>query len=510
MAAIDEEAVAGYGLPGAALMERAGFEVAARARAMLGGSVAGARVYLLCGPGKNGGDGFVAARYLANWGARVEVGLGASPERLKGESRAFFRALEAMGLSVAPAHGDALSAALREAELVVDALLGTGLTGALRPGVADVVARVNEAGRPVLAVDIPTGVQADTGAVQGAAIRARITVTFGLPKVGHLIGEGRACTGELHIAEIGHPEALLGSEGASRLWVREETARSLLRPRPPGAHKGSFGRVVVVAGSAGMAGAAALAAWGALCSGAGRVLWAGPESILPIVQNLVPEATALGLPEREGALAPEGAGPLLAAVAPGDALVFGPGLRPTAGTREALTRLLELRAPVVVDADGLNALAEVGPIAPAAGLVLTPHPKEAARLLGGETGAVVADPIGSAERIARAFRGVAVVKGSPTVVHDGERVYINGSGDVSLATGGSGDVLAGVIGALLAQGYSLASAALLGVFVHGRAGELLAERRGRHGTVAGDVARAVGEVFRRLEKGRSQGEVGRG
>lgn len=510
MAAIDREAVAEYGLPEAALMERAGFEVAAKARSMLGGSVAGARVYLLCGAGNNGGDGFVAARYLANWGAHVEVGLALPPERLKGASSAFFMALKKMGVSFAPAEGEALSAALQKGQLVVDALLGTGLKGPLRPGVADVVARVNRSGRPVVAVDIPTGVHADTGAVADLAIRARATVTFGLPKVGHLLGEGRVCTGELHVAEIGFPKALMGSEGALRLWVREETAGSLLRPRPPHGHKGTFGRVLVVAGSEGMAGAAALAALGALRSGAGRVVWAGPRSLTPIVQSLVPEATALGLPERDGLLAPESAEQLLEAVSPGDVFVFGPGMRATEATWQVLARLLRAGAPVVVDADGLNALARHEPLAPSSGLVLTPHPKEAARLLGVETGSVVADPITSAERIARTYGGVAVVKGSPTVIHDGERAFINGSGDVSLATGGTGDVLAGVIGGLLAQGYPPTSGAVLGVFVHGRAGELLAESPGRHGTVASDVARAVGEVFGHLEKSRSRGEVGAG
>lgn len=499
MRAIDREAIEEYGIPEAALMERAGYEVAVRARALLGGRVAGARVYVVCGGGNNGGDGFVAARYLANWGARVDVGLAVAPERLQGASGAFFTALVRMGVPAAPAEGEALEAALAGADLVVDAVLGTGFKAPLREGVARITSRVNASGRPVVAVDIPTGVEADTGVAPAGAIRARTTVTFGLPKVGHLLGDGRECTGELHVADIGFPGALLSAEGARRLWVREEAARRLLQPRPKGGHKGTFGRVVVVAGSEGMAGAAALAAMGALRSGAGLVTWAGPKSILPIVQSLVPEATALGLPERGGILAEDGVDRLVEAIRPGDAVVFGPGLRPDAAVHRALRRLAEAGAPLVVDADGLNALALWGPVRARAPLVLTPHPKEAARLLGIEARAVSADPIEAARRIAEAHGGVAVLKGSPSVTHDGARAYINGSGDVSLATGGSGDVLSGVIGALLAQGYAPVHAAVLGVFVHGRAGELLAGSPGRHAAIARDVAGAVGEAFRLLE-----------
>ncbi len=499
MSAIDREAIEAYGIPEAALMERAGFEVAAGVRSLLGGSAAGARVYVLCGGGNNGGDGFVAARYLSNWGARVEVGLAVAPARLRGASGAFFKVLDRMGVPVAPAEGEALDAALAGADIVVDAILGTGFKAPLREGVARITGRVNASGRPVLAVDIPTGVEADTGAASADAIRAQATVTFGLPKVGHLVGEGRECTGALHVAEIGFPRALLSGEGARCLWVREETARGLLWPRPPRGHKGTFGRVLVVAGSEGMAGAAALAALGALRSGAGLVTWAGPKSILSVVQSLVPEATALGLPEQGGVLAGEGTARLVEAIKPGDAVVFGPGLRPVPAVYEALARLAEAGVPLVVDADGLNALARWGLVRARGPLVLTPHPKEAARLLGVSARMVTADPIGAARRIAEACGGVAVLKGSPSVTHDGERAYINGSGDVSLATGGSGDVLSGVIGALLAQGYSPLHAAVLGVFVHGRAGELLAQAPGRHAAIARDVASAVGEAFRLLE-----------
>lgn len=499
MSAIDAEAIQAFGIPEAALMERAGFEVARIAREMLGGRVAGARVYLLCGGGNNGGDGFVAARYLCNWGARVEVGLAVPPERLEGASAAFFRALDRMGVEAAPAAGERLKGALAGADLVVDALLGTGFKAPLRPGMAELVVQVNASNRPVLAVDIPTGVQADTGAVDGPAIRASATVTFGLPKVGHLLGKGKEHTGRLHVAEIGFPGKLLSAEGSRCLWVREETAKDLLRPRPSSAHKGTFGRVLVVAGSEGMAGAAALAAAGALRAGAGRVVWAGPRSLLPIVQSLVPEATAIGLPERDGVLAAESAGRLLEEVETGDAIVFGPGLRTVEPVWKVLSHLMQTGAPIVIDADGLNALARWGPLQAASPVVLTPHPKEAARLLGETTRSVAADPLASARRIAGAYGRVAVLKGSPTVVHDGERAYINGSGDVSLATGGSGDVLSGVIGALLAQGYLPVHAAVLGVYVHGRAGELLARHVGRHGTIARDVARAVGEALRLLE-----------
>lgn len=511
MSAIDREAIEAYGIPEAALMERAGFEVAAGVRSLLGGSAAGARVYVLCGGGNNGGDGFVAARNLANWGARVRIALGAPEERIQGDARAYLIAAVKSGAqasAISEADMRKFSLSLKASDVVVDALLGTGARGPLRPLIARMVEAINEAGRPVVAVDIPTGVEADTGQVPSVAVQAAVTVTFGLPKVGHLFYPGRLHTGELVVADIGFPMPLL-ERASLRILTGKEWALSVLLPRPPHGHKGSFGRVVVIAGSRGMAGAAALAARGALRAGAGLVTWMGPESQLPIVQSLVPEATAVGLPERDGALAAGGVEIALASLKDGDAVAIGPGLGSGPEVDAFVLGFIErCPRPVVLDADALNAMARQREKARfvsrgrAGAWVMTPHPKEASRLLDSDVKEVTRSPLEAAMRLAEAYASTVVLKGAPSVIRSpAGAVYINGSGDVSLATGGSGDVLTGVIAAFLAQKYPPETAAALGAYVHGRAGEIAGAAEGKHGATASDIARAVGLALAELERG---------
>lgn len=509
MNALDRRAIDEYRIPAAALMERAGAAVAEAAADLLGNEVAGARIHVLCGSGNNGGDGFVAARALANMGARVRLSLTSPPDRLKGEALAFYTAAVKMGIPAATIGDDdlrKLSLSLRTADLIIDAMLGTGSSGPLRPLVARIVAAINKAQRPVVAVDIPTGVQVDTGRVDPAAVEARTTVAFGLPKVGHLLYPGRAYAGELRVVDIGFPKPLL--ENAShRLWTGKAWAKSVVVPRPDHGHKGTFGRVVVIAGSYGMAGAAALAMKGALRSGTGRVTWAGPTSLLPIVQTLVPEGTAVALPEGEGKLAATGVQKALALLGEKDAVAIGPGLGTGGEVDQFVLEFLEkCPVPVVVDADALNALSRhpeaAQRLSAASGRVLTPHPKEASRLLKAPLAGIVEDPLAAVDQLAQIWKSTALVKGAPTIVQgESGKVYINGTGDVSLATGGTGDVLTGVIASFIAQGYSPEMAAAFGAYVHGRAGEISGIEGGKHATTASDVADAVGQALFEIERG---------
>ena len=509
MSAIDAKATDEFGVPPAALMERAGFEVAAAVKEIGARPVRDLRVHVVCGGGKNGGDGFVAARALGNWGARVRVFLAVPPGRLAGDSASFYRAVSKMGIpcvTVSEQDVKRLGFALKTADVVVDALVGTGLNGPLRPFHQGVAEAMNESGARVVAVDIPSGVSADTGAAAGSAVKADLTVTFGLPKVGHLFGPGKRLSGRLKVAEIGFPRPLLDS-ASKRTWMRREEALERLKDRPPDGHKGTFGRVVVVAGSTGMAGAAALAAKGALRAGAGLVTWAGPASLLPLVQALVPEATAAGLPEAGGRLEPEAASRLLELLKEGDVVAVGPGLGQGDGVAAFVCDFLA-RWPgaAVIDADALNALAARGDTIAARinkgkARIVTPHPKEASRLLGAGPEPVAADPLSRAGELAARWHAVAVLKGSPTVIAEpGGETYVNGSGNTALATGGTGDVLTGVIAGLMAQGYGAGEAAALGAFVHGRAGEFAGDELGEHGTIASDVAANVARVFAELER----------
>jgi len=509
MAAVDRVAIEEYRIPQAALMERAGAEVARAVERLLEGRIEGARVHVVCGGGNNGGDGFVAARNLANRGARVRIALAVPEERLRGDAAAFFAAAVKTGAQ-ATAFDEAdmrkFSLALKTSDVVVDALLGTGARGPLRPVVARMVSEINEAGRLVVAVDIPTGVDADTGRVESIAVNAAVTVTFGLPKVGHLLHPGRAHTGQLVVADIGFPLPLL-ERAAERIWTGKEWALSVLLPRPAHGHKGTFGRVVVIAGSKGMAGAAALAASGALRAGAGLVTWMGPESQTPTVQSLVPEATAIGLPERDGTLAAGGVEIALASLRDGDVVAMGPGLGSGPEVDTFVLEFLErCSRPVVIDADALNALArhkERARFLPRERpRVMTPHPKEAARLLDADAAQVASSPLEAAVQLSEVFASTVVLKGSPAVIRTvSGKVFINGSGDVSLATGGTGDVLTGVIASFLAQKYPPEIAAPLGAYVHGLAGEIAGEAKGRHGVIASDVAQAVGLALAELERG---------
>lgn len=509
MAAIDKRAIEEYGMPSAALMERAGFEVARAIKEMCGRDVTNARVHLVCGGGNNGGDGFVAARALWNWGARARIFLATQPGRLKGDSAAFFRTASRMGVPIAAVTDQdvkRLGFALKTADIVVDALVGTGLNGPLKPLHAGIIDAVNDSGARIVSVDVPSGVNADTAEIHSAAVRAEMTITFGLPKIGHLFAPAREYAGELRVADIGIPRPLLDS-ASNRVFVEREYAAGLLKSRPRDGHKGTFGRVVVAAGSYGMAGAAALAARGALRAGAGLVVWAGPDVLTPVVQGLVPEATAIPLPHAGGSVTGEAAGALLERLRDGDVLAIGPGLGQGEGVRrfvcEALTRW---SGPAVIDADGLNALAAAGgDVAQKANKgrvrVMTPHPKEAARLLQASVGKPPEAPLERADYLARAWHAALLLKGSPTVtVVPGGDTYVNGSGSNALATGGTGDVLTGVIAALMAQGYGPGEACALGAYVHGRAGELSAADLGEHGTAASDAAFNVGRAFAELER----------
>lgn len=512
MSALDAQAIEAYGIPPAALMERAGTAVAEVVQ-RLGRRTrpTGAlRVHILCGKGNNGGDGLVAARALANWGARVRVYIVGGRKGLREGAATFLRSVEAMHVPVIDVVDEAevrkLGLVLRTADVLVDAILGVGAQGPLRPLVARVTAAMNEAERPVVAVDVPTGVDASTGQVAQEAVRAAVTVTFGLPKVGHLVDPGRRYTGQLEVAEIGFPRPLLSDDAPGcRVWVRAEEAARMLRVRPVDAHKGSFGRVVVVAGSLGMAGAAVLAVRGALRSGAGLVAWAGPRELLPIVQSAAPEATAMPLPGPGDVFSVEGAEYILERLRPGDAVAVGPGLgrSPSAGAG-VLALLAGATVPVVVDADGLNAMAAKPQEARRAldrarERILTPHAKEAARLLGEGSRDVAANRLEALKRLVEAWGGTVLLKGNPTLIaQEGGRTAFNGAGDVTLATGGTGDVLTGVCAGLLAQGYPPWEAAALGAYLHGLAGEIAGKRLSQYAATAADVADALPAAFARL------------
>lgn len=495
MAEIDRRTIAEAGTSSAELIERAGAEVVAAIAARWDG-LAGLRAVVLCGKGNNGGDGFAAARLLGAGGGSACVFLAADRAAVQGAAAEHLRrceqagcAVEVLGADLAP-----LDAALREADLVIDALLGTGLRGAPRPAMARVIERMADCARPVVAVDMPSGVEADTGRVHGAVVQAVLTVTFGLVKVGHLFYPGRSHCGALHLVNIGFPEPILRAATAAALLLSAEGMGSLVTRRRGDEHKGSCGTVVAIAGSVGMTGAAALTADAALRSGAGRVHLGVPASLNDIVEVKLSEVMTRPLPEvrKRRCLSLRALGEVRAMLTRADVLALGPGLGRYRETAELVRRLvLQTEQPLVLDADGLSAFAGRADAlkARSAPLVLTPHAGEFARLSGLDKRQLADAPMAVARDFASEFGATLVLKGAPTVVAlaDG-RVAVNSTGNAGMATAGSGDVLTGIIAGLMAQGLGAGEAACLGVYVHGRAGDRAAERLGEWGMRAGDIA----------------------
>lgn len=533
MRALDRRAMEEGGIPGAVLMENAGRAVF-EALVARHGQPRGRTYRVACGPGNNGGDGFVVARYLKLAGAAVEVQLAGEADRLKGDALSHYRALR--GVGVEPGEYGAPTA---ETVAVLDALLGTGAKGAPRGSVAAAIAQMNASGVPVVAVDIPSGVDADTGETAGEAVRAALTVTFAYPKLGLFLPPGADCVGELVVRDIGFDWETLRPETPYQ-WLRPDALRPLLPRRPRESHKGLYGHVLIVGGSRGMGGAPTLAARAALRTGAGLVTVAAPETAQRIIAGKLDEAMTVALPERDGALCEASFEAIAEAAERCDALCIGPGATQRPEAQALMLRLLhELRKPVVLDADGLNALA-AHPDAldgRAEPTILTPHPGECARLLGTDIASVQCDRVGAAREAARRFGAVVVLKGARTLVCDGRRrppapnnggavappahnngganrvlggreqdlpLAVNTTGNPGMATGGSGDTLTGIIGALLAgngiAGRDAFDAACLGVYLHGAAGDIVAREHGEAGTIAGDITAALPRAIRALEE----------
>ncbi len=504
MAQIDQRAIRECGIPGAELMGRAGARVVEAIHQRWEG-LEDLEVAVVCGKGNNGGDGFVAGRLLRQAGARVRVFLAAQRSAVQGEALHHLEQMEEAGLQAIPLSEDlsVLNAALAQADLVVDALLGTGTRGAPRPELGRLIEQLNQAGRPVVAVDLPSGLEADTGQVPGACVRAALTVTFGLPKIGQLFYPGKGFCGTLEVADIGLPPA--ATQGGTTFLLTGEGVAGLLPRRPGDAHKGSCGLAVVVAGSAGMTGAAALAADSALLAGAGKVILGAPASLNDILEAKLTEVMTRPLPEvrKRRCLSRRALGEVLSLLEGADCLALGPGLGRYRETAELVRRLVQrAELPMVLDADGLNAFAGCAGLLRGRPLVLTPHAGEFARLTGTEVRAVLADPLGAARRFALEHGLTLVLKGAPAVVAlaDG-RTLVNPTGNPGMATAGSGDVLTGLIAGLMAQGLRGEEAACAGVYLHGAAGDLARKHRGEWGLKAGDISQAIPEAFLAVASG---------
>lgn len=469
----------GTGYPSILLMEHAAQAVV---DALSAYAPPGSRVLFVCGGGNNGGDGCAAARLWIQRGGQAEVWLLKSPSQMKGDAGVNACLLNSCGATLQVVYADAPDIP-EGCAAIVDALYGTGLSRQMTGAALDAVRVMNASGLPIVAVDIPSGVDGATGRALGEAVRATETVTFHRPKHGHLLFPGRALAGKLTVADIGILSEWDGAQGCDVL--EEADAAALLPARAMDANKGTFGRVLSVAGSEGMAGAACLCAEAALRAGAGLVTAACTFPVLGTLQAVVPCATARVV--SDGSSLGEDAAPELSQLAKGaKALAIGPGLSQGEGVWQAIEPLVKSDIPKVLDADALNLLARYGG-GVGKNTVLTPHPGEMARLCGRDVDEVLNDPIEAAQELASGLGACVLLKGATTVIAQGEDLCLNVTGCPGMATGGSGDVLTGVIAALMAQGMSAFDAARAGAFYHGRAGECAQGLLGSRAVTAKDV-----------------------
>lgn len=514
MREIDRRTSEEFGVPSLELMENAGKGVAEFLRGRIP-DLSRKRVVIVCGKGNNGGDGLVVARVLRESGGKPEVLLCGDPAAMKGDAAENLRRWQEMGgeLRVIRNEADwpAARPALESADVVVDALLGTGLTGPVEGLLCTVIEDVNRLCRrsEVVAVDIPSGLPSDVANSAGPAIRARYTVALAAPKLGEVLPPNRDFAGELAVADIGIPARLLAGDASLKThWIEPGEFRVLPLARERSSHKGTFGHALIVAGSRGKTGAAVLAATGALRAGAGLVTVATPQSVLPVVAAGLPEMMTHPLPETEAQTISMRAfdyGGFEVLWAGKSVMAIGPGLSTQPETQQFVHMAIRsCELPVILDADGLNAFAGRGGdlrLRKTPFLAITPHPGEMARLLGCSTEDVQDDRVETARVAAELCDAFVVLKGQGTILAaPGGTTFINTTGNPGMASGGTGDVLTGILAGLTAQ-FGTANwlrALSLGVYLHGLAGDLAAAELGEHGVIASDLVRHLPAAFLRV------------
>jgi NAD(P)H-hydrate epimerase len=527
MREIDKKTIEECGILGVVLMERAGFAVVSIIKEIFGHK----RVIIVSGSGNNGGDGLVVARNLHNEGWDVKVFLTSRPEDLKGDALSQYKSAVKFGVEIQPVKEllTHYSSVLTRHPIIVDAILGTGLSKNVTGKLSEVISLLNKSNIPIISVDIPSGISSDNGRVMGVAVRADYTVTFGLPKRGHLLYPGAEYSGKLFIEDIGFPEELLGTEKLNIELLMKDYISALIPKRKRYSHKGDYGHVLIVAGSRGKTGAALMAARACLKTGAGLVTIGVPESLANIFQSRVTEEMTLILPDKgDGTLSARASNEILDFLnKTADLLAIGPGIGVSAETEKLMRTLIKnSETPIVIDADGINSIKRGGEVFSKVKvpLIFTPHPGEMARLLqqsappplppprGGRAWVGVKAPnselltkiekdrINTATSFAKETGTYLVLKGVPTIiaVPDG-RAFINSTGNPGMATAGTGDVLTGMISGFLSQTTNPIHACITGVYMHGLAGDMAASEKGQHSLIATDIIDKIPSAFRSFE-----------
>ena len=499
MREIDHRTITEFGIPGAVLMENAGRE-ATRLLLAHFGDLRGKPIGILCGGGNNGGDGYVIARYLFHKGARPTLFLLLPKEKIKGDAALNLSLLGPLKIPIqeltTQAAVDAAKNQMAHQHLFVDALFGTGLNQEIQGHIKEVILHINHLDKPVLSVDIPSGIHSNTGQILGAAIKADMTATFAFAKVGHLVYPGAAHAGRLEVIDIGIPHHIRKAVGSRHFLLTEPHVKSCLPKRSADAHKGSSGHLMIVAGAPGKTGAAALTSRAALRSGAGLVTLLCPRGSHAILESLVVEAMTAPLSETpEGSLSETACDAVMSLASDKKCLAIGPGIGTALSTRKLVQRIVkESPLPLVIDADGINCVAfekEILKISPVK-KVLTPHPGEMARLTGLTTDFIQKNRIRVAREFAVEYQVFLVLKGARTLIaHPDGRIWINPTGNAGMASAGMGDVLTGMIAGLITQGAPMDEALCAAVYLHGKAADTLSEHKGPMGYIASDLIETI-------------------
>ncbi len=516
MREIDRKTIAS-GIPSIELMENAGRAVV-RAIKSRYAPLEGKRVSIFCGKGNNGGDGLVIARLLTKEKTKIRIFLLTRKEKLKKDpktnlKKALKQKIEIIEI-VTFRRLEKFEQEVKKADLIVDAILGTGIKGTPKGLEAKAIKFINTLKKPIVSVDIPSGVEGSTGRVPGEAIRADLTITFGLSKIGLVVYPGAGYAGKLKVADIGIPKRFLEDERIKVNLIAKEEISTYLEPRRPDTHKGTYGHLFVIAGSVGMTGAATLTSqaaslcFGALRSGVGLVTLGIPESLNEIMEIKLTEGMTLPLPEsKKKTLSLKAEKEIIEFSEKADALALGPGLSTNKETQQLVINLIKkISLPMIIDADALNALvSHLSILRPATSdqrpAIITPHPGEMARLIGKKAKEVQENRIRIAGDFAQKYKVIVVLKGARTVISDPEgNIYINPTGNPGMASAGVGDVLTGMIGSLLAQRIEPLKAAKMGVYLHGLAGDLAAQEKGEESLVASDVLEKLPQAFKSLRK----------
>lgn len=505
----DKTTINVYGIPGFLLMEHAGYGVAEVIRKECS-PLESKNILILCGKGNNGGDGFVAARLLANSGASIQIVVLASPSELKGDAKAHYKILETLskkldGSITIRKYSKRLLASIPRPDVIIDAIFGTGFTGIVRKPISDVIHWMNQQQAKIVSVDIPSGVHGTTGLVANCAVHADITVTFGCLKSGLLCSQGREAAGSVRVIDIGILTKIIEDKRLNTAIVEKTDVRKVLPQRSIHAHKYSVGKVFVLAGSKGLTGAAALCSMAALRIGAGAVVLGTPDSVYPILARKLTEAMVFPLPSTpDGTLSLASLDAIRERLTWADVLVLGPGLSQHPETQKLILKILfDYRGKILVDADGLNAIANHGISklrSSRAQLILTPHVGEFARLNKMPVHDVEYHRISAAQNLAKKIGATIVLKGVPTVIASKlGSTMLNSTGNPGMATAGAGDVLAGIIAGLWAQGLPDVEAAWASVYLHGLSGDCIAQKIGERSLVAQDLIENISLALQNIE-----------